>query len=53
MSILSWNCCGLGNSQTVNALMKEIRIEDPIFMFLMETKSNVDWMHSVWDRCGF
>ncbi|KAM3685575.1 hypothetical protein ACJW31_11G128500 [Castanea mollissima] len=53
MSILNWNCRGLGNPQTVNALKKAIRLEDPSFIFLMETKSNVDWMHNIRDRCGF
>lgn len=34
--------------------MKEvIRIENPSFVLLMETKSNVDWMKMVRERCGF
>lgn len=53
MSILSWNCRGFRNPQKVNALKKAIRLEDPIFVFLMEMKSNVDWMRSVRDRFGF
>ena len=52
MSILSWNCRGLGNPQTVNASKKVIRLEDPSFVFLMETKLNVDWMRSVRERCS-
>jgi len=53
MSLLSWNCRGLGNFQTVNALKKVIRIEDSIIVFLIETKSNEDWMKMVRDQCGF
>ena len=53
MSLLSWNCRGLGNSQIVNVLKNVIRIEKPKFIFLMETKSNVDWIKVIRDRCGF
>ena len=53
MSLLSWNYRGLGNPQTVNALKKAIRIEDPIVVFFMETKSNEDWVKMVRDQCGF
>lgn len=37
----------------MNALKKVIRLEKPKFVFLMETKSNKDWMVVVRDRCGF
>lgn len=53
MSLLSWNCRGLGNLQIVNALKKVIRIEKPNIVFLMEKKSDVDWMKIVRDRSGF
>ena len=53
MSLLSWNCWGLRNPQTMNALKKVIRLEKPKFVFLMETKSDKDWMVVVRDRCGF
>ena len=53
MSLLSWNCRGLGNPQTVNALKKVIRLEDPGVVFLLETKSDVDWVIFVRDQCGF
>ena len=47
MSLLSWNCRGLGNPQTVNALKKVIRLEDPNLVFLMETKSDEEWVKIV------
>ena len=53
MSLLSWNCRGLGNPQTVNALKKVIRLEDPNLVFLMETKSNEEWVKIVRNQCGF
>ena len=53
MSLLSWNCRGLGNPQTVNTLKKVIRLEDPNLVFLMETKSDKEWVKIVRDQCGF
>lgn len=44
MSLFSWNCKGLENSRTVNALKEVIKIEKPKIVFLMETKSSRDWM---------
>ncbi|XP_075659574.1 uncharacterized protein LOC142629462 [Castanea sativa] len=53
MSLLSWNYRELGNPQTVIALKKAIRIKKPKLVFLMETKSDKEWMVGVRDRCGF
>ena len=53
MSLLSWNCRRLGNLWSVNALKEVVRREDPNIVFLMETKSNEDWMVMVRDKCGF
>ena len=38
MNTLSWNCRGLGNPRTVNALKKLVQAEAPSLVFLMETK---------------
>ncbi|XP_019178363.1 PREDICTED: uncharacterized protein LOC109173576 [Ipomoea nil] len=38
MSTLSWNCRGLGNSQTVQEVMALEAKNKPTFIFLMETK---------------
>ena len=38
MNTLSWNCRGLRNARTVNALKKIVQAEDPSLVFLMETK---------------
>ena len=37
MSILCWNCCGLGNQQTVQELGDIIQAQDPTVVFLAET----------------
>ena len=34
-------------------MKKVIRVEDPNIVFLMETKSNRDWMVKIHDGCGF
>ena len=52
MNLMSWNCRGLGNLRTVKALEKAINKEDPIIVFLMETKSNREWMKFVKDKCN-
>lgn len=44
MNLLSWKCWRLGNLRTVNALKEVTKREDPKVVFLMETKSNREWM---------
>ena len=51
MSLLSWNYRGLGNLRIVKALEKAINKEEPNIVFLMETKSNREWMEKVKERC--
>ena len=53
MSLISWNCRGLGNLRTVKALQKVINKEDPAIVFLMETKSDLEWMGKVKEWCKF
>ena len=47
MSVISWNCKGLGNPITVNALQKVALEKDPTLVFLMETKFDVMEMDGV------
>ena len=44
MSVVCWNCQGLGNPYIVKALQKLVLEEDPTFVFLMETKVVVSEM---------
>ena len=47
MSLLIWNCRGLGNPRTVRELGDYIRAKDPSVMFLAETWTNNDRLHQV------
>lgn len=40
MSLLSWNCHGLGNPRAVRALKKLNVQKDPTILFLMESRKN-------------
>lgn len=53
MSILSWNCRGLGNSRIVKALQKVIQKEAPDIVFLMETKTDVDGIKYVQNKINY
>ena len=50
MSSLVWNCRGLGKRQAVRALEKVVTSEDPILIFLIETKLFVSEMEEVKER---
>lgn len=49
-NLLSWNYQGLRNLQTVKALEKVVNKKGPNIVFLMETKSNREWMEQVKDQ---
>ena len=37
MSLLWWNCRGLGNPQTIQELDDLVQAQDPVVVFLAET----------------
>jgi len=43
---------GLGNLRTVKTLEKIANKKDPVIVFLMDTKSNREWMSEVKDKCN-
>lgn len=51
--VLVWNCQGLGNHSTVNALKDLLRAEAPSVVFLMETQLTAKQMERVKIRLGF
>ncbi|XP_024195673.1 uncharacterized protein LOC112198800 [Rosa chinensis] len=53
MSLISWNVGGLGNPSTFNALKKLLRVQDPDFVFLMETKKKKQVMERVCSKLGY
>ena len=40
MSLLAWNCRGLGSSRAVQVLTDEVKSKDPTLVFLAEMKAN-------------
>nr|XP_023879274.1 uncharacterized protein LOC111991717 [Quercus suber] len=44
MTTLAWNCRGLGIPQSVQALKDLVRAEDPMLVFVMETKASISQM---------
>ncbi|XP_050238444.1 uncharacterized protein LOC126687935 [Mercurialis annua] len=53
MSILSWNCRGLGNPRTVRVLMDLVQVHKPVLVFLMETMINEAKVYKVCQKIGF
>ena len=53
MSILSWNCRGLGNPQTVCDLHRLVKEKRPSLVFLMETKLQSHPFELIRVRLGF
>ena len=53
MSAISWNCRELGNLRTIRTLQEVIASEDPILVFLMETKLSKEEMTKKKYNVGF
>jgi exonuclease III len=53
MSLISWNCWGLGNQQTVHELWQLVKEKKPTFLFLMETKIQQHKLNFVKIKIGF
>jgi endonuclease/exonuclease/phosphatase family metal-dependent hydrolase len=53
MSLISWNCRGLGNLRTVRDLYQLVKEKRPNFLFLMETKRNKIKMEVIRSQLGY
>ncbi|XP_019189996.1 PREDICTED: uncharacterized protein LOC109184450 [Ipomoea nil] len=53
MSIISWNCRGLGGTRTVRELLGIVSKRRPFFVFLMETKAINSRVEEVRVKLGF
>jgi exonuclease III len=53
MSLMSWNCRGLGNPWTVRDLCQMVKEKRPVMVFLMETKLRHNKMERVQCKLGF
>ena len=42
MTLLTWNCRGLGLTLAVHILTDEVKATDPTLVFLAETKADVN-----------
>ena len=53
MSVLAWNCWGLGTSPAVRTLTDKVKKKSPVLVFLVETKANTDRMKGFQNKLGF
>ena len=53
MSILAWNCRGLGTSPAVRTLTDEVKKKNPMLVFLVETKASTKRMKGFQNKLGF
>jgi hypothetical protein len=53
MSLLSWNCRGLGNPPTVRDLGQMVQEKKPNFLFLIETISSKKCMERLCVKFAF
>ena len=53
MSVLSWNCRGLGQPQTVQMLVELVKWKKPNFIFLIETLCNRNKLERLKVKLGF
>ena len=47
MTLISWNCWGLGNQRAINVLSHLVREKAPKVLFFMETKRTVEEMRRI------
>ncbi|XP_019173567.1 PREDICTED: uncharacterized protein LOC109169145 [Ipomoea nil] len=53
MSLISWNCRGLGGTRTVRELLGIVSKQRPLFVFLMETKAYGSRVEEMRVQLGF
>ncbi|XP_023886945.1 uncharacterized protein LOC111999058 [Quercus suber] len=53
MSLLAWNCRGLGSSLAVRTLADEVRTKDPLLVFLSETKAETNWIKGIQSKIEY
>lgn len=53
MTVLAWNCRGLGVSLAVCTLTEEVKKKNLVVVFLVETKANTDRMKGFQNKLGF
>ena len=52
MSVLTWNCRGLGSPPTVRLLTDEVKSKNPALVFLVETKASLSRIKGLQRKLG-
>lgn len=45
--VFVWNCHELGNPEIVQAFMRLIKAENPLLIFIIETKMSIDYLEKL------
>ena len=53
MSVLAWNCRGLGASPAIRTVTKVVKQKNSMVIFLVETKASIDRMKGFQNKLGF
>lgn len=53
MTILAWNCQGLGSALAVQTLADEVRSHDPLLIFLAKTKTGESKMKGIRNKLEY
>ena len=53
ISVLAWNCRRLGTPLAIPKLTEEVKKQNPVVVFLVETKANTDKMKGSQQKLGF
>ena len=52
MSVLAWNCRGVGTPPAIRTLTEEVKNQNPVVVFLSETKANTERMKGFQQKIG-
>ena len=53
MSVIAWNCRGLGSSLVVQTLTVDVRTKHPLLVFLSKTKAEVSRIKGIQNKIDF
>ena len=53
MSLVAWNCWGLVSSPAIRTLTDEVRMKNPILVFLFETKASLSKMKGFQNKIDY
>ena len=53
MSVISWNCRGLGSTPAIRLLTEEVSSKNPTLVFLAETKAQISRIKGLQQKLNF